>query len=344
MYKIEKENLEALFRKIAESQDLILPVKKAGQTNFGLWNEGEEADLETLKTVKSGKDAFFPQSETLYTCVRDGKKLTVEPEELRSRPFVVFGMKACDVKGVAVLDKVFLADPVDTFYAARREHGIVVSLACHEPEDSCFCKTFGIDAAEPAADVAMWQVADGYAWEAKTEKGQKLTELVKAYLTEQDLTKEVEAEKEAIRTLIDKMPNSNLSLEGWGVGKTKERFDDPKWKELSDACLGCGTCTFSCPTCQCYDIKDFNTGHGVKRFRCWDSCMYSEFTKMSAGQPRLTQLERFRQRFMHKLVYFPANNNGMYSCVGCGRCVEKCPSSLNIVKVIKAFEKHGGEK
>ena len=78
--------------------------KRQGQTNFGLWNEGEEADLETLKTVKSGKDAFFPQSETLYTCVRAGKKLTVEPEELRSRPFVVFGMKACDEKGVAVLD------------------------------------------------------------------------------------------------------------------------------------------------------------------------------------------------------------------------------------------------
>ena len=50
-------------------------------------------------------------------------------------------------------------------------------------------------------------------------------------------------------------------------------------------------------------------------------------------------MQRFRQRFMHKLVYFPANNDGMYSCVGCGRCVEKCPSSLNIVKVIKAFEK-----
>ena len=149
MYKIEKENLEALFRKIAESQDLILPIKKAGQTNFGLWNEEEEADLETLKTVKSGKDAFFPQSETLYTCVRDGKKLTVEPEELRSRPFVVFGMKACDVKGVAVLDKVFFADPVDTFYAARRDHGTIVAMACHEPEESCFCKVFGTDAADP---------------------------------------------------------------------------------------------------------------------------------------------------------------------------------------------------
>ena len=161
----------------------------------------------------------------------------------------------------------------------------------------------------------MWQVADGYAWEAKTEKGEKLTELVKEYLTEQDLAKEVEAEKEAIRTLIDKMPNSNLSLDG--------------------------TCTFSCPTCQCYDIKDFNTGNGVQRYRCWDSCMYSDFTMMAAGNNRTTQMQRFRQRFMHKLVYFPDNNDGMYSCVGCGRCVEKCPQSLNIVKVIKRM---GGTK
>ena len=186
MYKIEKENLEALFRKIAESQDLILPIRKAGQTNFGLWQEGEEADLETLKTVKSGKDAFFPQSETLYTVVRDGKKLTVEPEELRSRPFVVFGMKACDVKGVAVLDKVFLADPVDTFYAARREHGTIVAMACHEPEESCFCKVFGTDAADPEADadtkgiadVAAWMAEGSVYWKALTEKGDALTELV----------------------------------------------------------------------------------------------------------------------------------------------------------------------
>ena len=303
MYQISREKMPELLAAVAKEMDLFLPVQNNGITNFGFWTEDAKVDLDTLKTVKSPKDAFFPQSD--------------------------------------VLDRVFLSEPADVYYAARREHGIVVSLACHEPEDSCFCKTFGIDAAEPQADVAMWQVADGYAWEAKTEKGEKLTELVKEYLTEQDLAKEVEAEKEAIRTLIDKMPNSNLSLEGWGVGKTKERFDDPKWKELSDACLGCGTCTFSCPTCQCYDIKDFNTGNGVQRYRCWDSCMYSDFTMMAAGNNRTTQMQRFRQRFMHKLVYFPDNNDGMYSCVGCGRCVEKCPQSLNIVKVIKRM---GGTK
>ena len=104
---------------------------------------------------------------------------------------------------------------------------------------------------------------------------------------------------------------------------------------MSQTCLGCGTCTFVCPTCQCYDIKDFKTNKGVQRFRCWDSCMYSDFTKMAHGNNRNSQLERFRQRFMHKLVYFPANNEGIFGCVGCGRCLSRCPISMNIVKVMK---------
>ena len=146
--------------------------------------------------------------------------------------------------------------------------------------------------------------------------------------------------KSSIRRKLEKLPLAGLSTDDFGAGKTDKFFNDPEWAGLSESCLGCGTCTFVCPTCQCYDIRDFDTGHGVIRYRCWDSCMYSEFTKMSAGQPRLTQLERFRQRFMHKLVYYPDNNDGMFSCVGCGRCLQKCPIQMNIVKVMKRL---GGE-
>ena len=150
----------------------------------------------------------------------------------------------------------------------------------------------------------------------------------------------VETQKQQTRARMEKLPLAGLSADAFGAGKTEQYFDAPEWDSLSEACLGCGTCTFICPTCQCYDIKDFDTGHGICRFRCWDSCMYSEFTQMSAGQPRLTQKERFRQRFMHKLVYYPENNDGLFSCVGCGRCVAKCPISMNIAKVMKTL---GGE-
>lgn len=339
MYKIAKENLTALFHKIAAEQELYVPVKISGQVNFAPWNEDASVDLDTLKTVKSPKDVFFPQSENLYTVKKEGKKLQVEPEELQEQEFVVFGMKACDIKGVEVLDRVFLAEPVDTFYAARREHGTIVAMACHEPEETCFCKVFGVDCAEPAADVAVWMLDDTLCWKALTEKGRALTEKAGELLEPAGETEEAEVEKEkaAIRSIVEKLPYSGLSLEGWGEDVLMEKFNSSLWEELYKPCLACGTCTFVCPTCQCYDIKDYDTGHGVKRYRCWDSCMYSDFTMMAHGNNRTSQMQRFRQRFMHKLVYFPANNDGMYSCVGCGRCVEKCPAALNIVKVIKAF-------
>ena len=347
MYKIKREDLPALFQKIAADQELYLPVSTAGQTNFGVWREEAEVDLDTLKTVKSPKDVFFPQSETLYTCYREGKKLSVEPETLKEQDFVVFGMKACDIKGVEVLDRVFLSDPIDTFYAARRDHGTIVALACHEPEETCFCKVFGVDAAHPAADVAAWMVEDTLYWKPETEKGQKLTEKLADFLEKaEDAGSEtaVAEEEEKIRSIMEELPYSHLSLEGWNGDVLMEKFESPLWEELYKPCLACGTCTFVCPTCQCYDIKDYDTGHGVQRYRCWDSCMYSDFTMMAHGNNRTSQKERFRQRFMHKLVYFPANNDGMYSCVGCGRCVEKCPASLNIVKVVKAFQEKEGAK
>ena len=340
MYKIAKENLASLFALINENNELYLPVAVAGQTNFAAWSEDACVDLDTLKTVKSPKDVFFPQSETLYTCNKEDNKLKITPEKLVDSPFVVFGMKACDIKGIEVLDRVFLSDPVDSFYAARRAHGTIVALACHEPEESCFCKVFGVDCTEPAADVATWMIEGELYWKALTEKGEKLTEAVKSLLTDADEAK-VEEEKSAVKAIVEKLPSSNLSLEGWNGDVLTEKFNDELWNELYKPCLACGTCTFVCPTCQCYDIKDYNTGNGVQRYRCWDSCMYSDFTMMAHGNNRNSQMQRFRQRFMHKLVYFPANNDGMYSCVGCGRCVDKCPASLNIVKVIKAFSEKG---
>ena len=268
-----------------------------------------------------------------------GKYIEILDTRSESEDFVIFGVRACDVKSFDVLDRVFLSEPVDSYYASRREHGVIVSVACTKPSETCFCKTFGIDPAEPAGDVTVWKTETELYFKANTDKGQALMTKLEA-LTEDATDEAVNEQKEKISAIMNKLPLKDLTTDAFGGGKTQKFFNAPQWDELSQACLGCGTCTFVCPTCQCYDIKDFNTGNGVIRYRCWDSCMYSEFTRMAHGNNRLTQKERFRQRFMHKLVYYPENNDGMFSCVGCGRCISKCPISMNIVKVMK---KIGGE-
>jgi len=338
MLKIAKERLNELYAKIAETAGLFIPIKKGGEVNYHVWGEGKEVSLETLKTVKSPKNAFFPQSENLMKFKTEGKNLEIIDvrTDKTDKPFVIFGVKACDYKAIEVLDKVFLADPVDTYYQSRREACTIVTLACSRPEESCFCSAFGIDATAPTGDVSTWLDDEYLYWQANTEKGEKLTQAVCSLFVEGG-KEEVEAQQTATKAIMAQLPFANLDLSRFKPENLNELFEDPAWESMSEACLGCGTCTFVCPTCQCFDIRDFKTKEGVIRYRCWDSCMYSDFTLMAHGNSRTTQMQRFRQRFMHKLVYYPSQNDGLYSCVGCGRCVNKCPQKLNIVKVVKTL-------
>lgn len=327
--------LNELFAEISKAQTLYLPADDAaGQAAYTRWQEGVTLS-KRLNTVRSAKDLFFPQVENLVDFRVEGKKLEVVEHRAEVAPFVIFGVRACDCRSFDILDRVFLSAATDTFYQSRRESATVVTLACNRPEETCFCTAFGIDAAEPAGDVTCWMDENALYWRANTEKGEALTNALPLFTDCPD--EAVQSLQARTREILEKLPLRDLPLDSFGASKTKALFDRPEWAQLSESCLGCGTCTFVCPTCQCYDVEEFNTGKKVRRFRCWDSCMYSDFTQMSAGQPRPTQRERFRQRFLHKLVYFPENNEGIFGCVGCGRCLAKCPIHMNIVKVMQTL-------
>ena len=334
MIKISREKLNEVFVKLSANKDLFLPIKKAGEVNYGKFADGVEVSLDTLKTVKSAKDFFFPQSEDMMKFKVEGNNIEIKDAKEEIKEFILFGVKACDYKSFEVLDKVFLSDPVDSYYKARREKGIIVTLACSKPETSCFCKAFGIHAENPLGDVTTWLDEEYMYLTANTPKGESVLAEINEFSEGESGEEKVEEIKNNIVNIIDNLPYSNIDLSRFKPENLNELFNLNEWQELSEACLGCGTCTFVCPTCQCFDIRDFKTNSGVVRFRCWDSCMYSDFTQMAAENSRKTQMQRFRQRFMHKLCYFPSQY-GMYSCVGCGRCVNKCPQSLNIIKVIK---------
>lgn len=337
MLSIAKDKIDSLFELIGSKQPLYLPVdNNSGKADFAKWQKGTKLS-EKLKTTRSAKDFFFPKTEHLVSYEMSGKEVKVVDPRKDVEDFVIFGVRACDARGFTAIDNVYLnMNPVDSYYKNRREHGTVIVLACNEPAKTCFCSTFGIDAslAKPAGDVSCW-LADGkYYFEANTDKGKAFVENAKSALENAD-TSAVEACRKDIAEKVEKLPFAHLDLSKFQGKDMLKIFNSKIWDKVSEPCVGCGTCTYVCPTCMCFDVRDFATSNGVRQIRCWDSCMYNDFTQMAAENPRHTQKERSRQRFMHKLMYYPMAHDGMFSCVGCGRCVENCPVNMNIVKVIK---------
>ena len=338
MLSIAKDKIDSLFELIGSAQPLYLPVdNNSGKADFQRWEKGTKLS-ESLKTTRSAKDFFFPKTEHMVSYELNGKEVKVVDPRKEVEDFVIFGVRACDARGFEVIDGVYLnMDPVDSYYKNRRDHGTVIVLACNSPSKTCFCPTFGIDASQstPSGDVSCW-LADGkYYFQANTDKGKKFVEAAKSVLTDA-ADAAVEVAKKDIKAKVEAQPFAKMDLSKFQGKDMLKIFNSKIWDKVSEPCVGCGTCTYVCPTCMCFDVRDFDTGNGVRQIRCWDSCMHNDFTQMAAENPRHTQKERSRQRFMHKLMYYPMAHEGMYSCVGCGRCVENCPVNMNIVKVIKA--------
>lgn len=347
MLSLPVEKIDELFALAGSKGDVYIPVDNAsGKADFQKWEKGVKLSG-ALKTVRSAKDFFFPKTENLVNYKKEGKSFIVEDPRKEITDFVIFGVRACDAKSFDIVDNVYLKQtPVDTYYKNRRDHGTVITLACSAPAETCFCSAYGIDAANPAGDVAAWCADGKYFFKPNTEKGKVFLESAKSLLKEGDDASVAKQQKE-IKDKIEKLPFGKLDFSKFNGDDMMKLFNSKVWDNLSQTCLGCGTCTYVCPTCMCFDVRDFDTGNGIKQFRCWDSCMYSDFTQMAAANPRLTQKERFRQRFMHKLMYYPMAHEKQFSCVGCGRCLESCPIHMNIVKVIKAINEEtldGGNK
>lgn len=344
MYKLAKGNLPKLYAALAKIGTLLLPCAgKNGQADFAPYSEEVTPDLEAPLTSRSAKDVFFPQVENLLTFKTRGKELALEQNEPPATLTIVLGVRACDARSFEILDKVFLKEPVDTYYETRRLNSILIGLGCSAPEETCFCHALGIDAGAPQTDVQTWLVGDELYWQPVNVKGQVLTEKLLAAGVLDEATAEgeqaVREQQEQTQKILSALPLHSFKFNAQLPKEELKVFCSEAWQKLAQGCLSCCTCTYVCPTCHCYDIRDYQeTEERTQRYRCWDSCMAKDFTLMAHGSPRKTKVERFRQRYMHKLVYFPENNAGMYACVGCGRCLQKCPVQLNIVKVAKALE------
>jgi len=296
-----------------------------------------------VRTTISPKEYFLPATEGILTVERvkraaagddtGGPKWDVkltEPELERDQ--VVFAIRPCDAHALLSLDALLLKDPVDAYYARRRERTSLVGLACEQMGPSCFCTSVGLTPDDPRGmDIMLYPVDGGYALEVLSEKGEALAGGLELAPYSGERQQKV-------------WPEAAFHVpprEVW-----TQLFDDPYWGRLADRCLSCKICTYVCPTCRCFDVRDYTVAQGpgyqkMERLRCWDSCMADGYRRIAGGHnPRPTKAQRLRNRFYCKFDYYPTDF-GPLACVGCGRCIDHCPVDVDITEVLQAVAARG---
>ncbi|NIR12736.1 MAG: 4Fe-4S ferredoxin, partial [Desulfobacterales bacterium] len=88
---------------------------------------------------------------------------------------------------------------------------------------------------------------------ALSEKGETFLDKTgkESQASESALEKAEELAEAAAEEIASEVPTESLRTKA-----VKEVFEAPFWEETAFACINCGTCTYLCPTCWCFDIQD----------------------------------------------------------------------------------------
>jgi sulfhydrogenase subunit beta (sulfur reductase) len=339
---IKKEALAGIVGELADRMRVYAPMQVEDQVLFRLLAKGEKPLVNFANAKNAPKNFLFPRTETLLKFTRTGRGMICNDEghagdEKQGGETLLFGVRPCDARSFMLLDMLFDQEKYgDPYYIEKRKKTTVVALGCvHPPYTTCFCTSVdGAPLASEGADLLLTDLGEVYLAEFLTSKGEALLSVFGGT----PAGEAEEKQKEALALQANEEIRSRIpAREIKPILDT--HFEDPFWNTLHQKCLACGTCTYLCPTCHCFDISDEVIGEAGIRIRNWDSCMFPLFTKETSGHnPRSSQKERWRQRVMHKFRYY-VDNFGAIACVGCGRCVMACPVNLDIRKIVTDIAK-----
>ncbi|MDR1539770.1 MAG: 4Fe-4S dicluster domain-containing protein [Clostridiales bacterium] len=307
-----KDALAALLK----DYEVAAPVSDGANLLYSYITDPNDVVFSDQLPYKSPKEFLLPQTEKILAFGEDSAEDIQEAKKT-----VIFDVRPCDLSAFKrITDKVFSEGKFkDGFYMRRRKASATIGMACKSLKPGCFCNLRGIDKSySTECDIFLTPAGeDEYIAAAHTPVG---CDLLKSCFR-------------SVPAAFSPEP-AELSETLEICSEEKDVFEKVNWDAMSASCISCGTCTFVCPACHCFDFKD----KGSVRYRVWDSCMYSAFTLHASGHnPRAGKPERFRQRFMHKYVYM-LKNIGESACFGCGRCTRKCPAGINARRVLECIK------
>jgi sulfhydrogenase subunit beta (sulfur reductase) len=332
---IGRENLRGLLKEIRKERTLIAPVRdeRYEDVNFLPASEVGEICFDYENTTTSPKEYFFPQSECMFRFSGTSNQ-SIEVSD-SGEEIVIFGIRSCDVKGIELLDKFYERDFEDNYYLDKRRRSVLISVACPELNEQCFCTSTGTGPVlEDEFDIQLIAAGQGYAVQVGSERGRELFERCKGFFgpaVEVGVKREVEEAKK---------PGVKFDLKKVYRNLKEDRVKDELWADIASRCQNCGLCLFLCPTCSCYTVIDGEVPGGEsRRTRQWDACYFRGFTRMTGGNdPVRSNEEMVKRKYTHKLLQ-QIDEFGMSGCTGCGRCNLCCVGNVNWLENVVKIER-----
>ena len=371
--RISGDGLERLLERLARETELIGPVEVEGEVMFLPVTDPRALTRDYVNSLVPPKELLLPTPERLLGYrVRDGVP-ELGPDAPPPGERVIFGIRSCDVAGLAYLERYLSGamfgrpDLADAPFMGRRAATTLISVVCATPGPTCMCVCCqGGPRLERGYDWQLSAIADGWLVEIDGERGERLAER-HADLLAPATDRQRDEARERVRHTIEHFGEHSMhrvptmaATRMMSAGKVEASF----WRIVGDRCFECGGCAYVCPTCWCFNVVDLGpagsggfepasdgtrpmvpagvtdaVGDGDwERVRMRDCCQLAGFVRQAGGgYPRVSCGERCVTRFFHKLSQQFHERMDAPGCTGCGRCVQVCLGEEGIDRVAEAM-------
>ena len=306
---------------------------------YRLTRRGDQALFGYNVGPHSWKRFLHPPALRLFQVESDGGNLTFAEGESATPAYAFIGVRACELRAMAIQDRVFLGgEHRDPEYRSRREGAFIVAVNCGQAGGTCFCVSMGAGPKVTGGfDLSLTEIVqrDGHRFlvETGSARGAELMREIPHHGAERT---ESETAERIVQRAAEQM---GRRMETAGIKDLLYRNrDNARWEEVASRCLACANCTMVCPTCFCTTTEDVTDLDGARaeRWRKWDSCFTLDFSHIHGGSVRRSTAARYRQWLTHKLATW-IDQFGGSGCVGCGRCITWCPVGIDLTEEVAAI-------